>query len=252
MRILLSILIIIFLFSFPVNAADIKISGNEPYVSIDLNGEIEKGDFRKMINVIKSYGSIPGDISVSSSGGDVLEAMQIGKFARKALLTFGASRECNSACIFICAGTTSRFVDPYGKFGLHRPYFEKAYFAGLSANEADKKYNELAQLVKDYLKDMEVPQVLIDRIFKTSSDSIDQISADTLASIVGHRLPSYDEWIIAKCGSLTDAEWRDLRNIDTGGFSVGYKNYLTQKRDSIRGCEKRTAAAVRKEIFKSL
>jgi hypothetical protein len=47
-------------------AAEIHIKGSEPYVSINIKGKLEKGDYNKMISEIKRHGKIPGYISVDS------------------------------------------------------------------------------------------------------------------------------------------------------------------------------------------
>jgi hypothetical protein len=245
------ILILAFLIAvIPATAAEINISRD----SISIEGKLERGDYQKMITAIKKHGSIPSHISLSSPGGDVLEAIKIGRFARKALLEFWASGKCNSACVFIYFGTVRGFVDPWGVFGIHRPYFDSLYFSGLSSSEAEQKYKEMENQVREYLREMDVPQFFIDRMFSVPSNSVQLVTHPEMVDIVGRRPPAYEEWIIAKCGSLSNEELQDLRILAATrqGYSKGYINYLENKRDAVNECEKQTQIEVRKKIYRSL
>jgi len=89
-----------------VKAADIFIdTGSDPSISLNhriiIRGQIVRGDYEKLINVVKKHGSIPDNIFLNSRGGDVIEAMKIGRFATRALLTTGVigGDECQSGCV---------------------------------------------------------------------------------------------------------------------------------------------------------
>jgi hypothetical protein len=259
-----------------VNAADIFIDiGSHPSMTladkwnqrIIIRGEIVRGDYEKLINVVKKDGNIPENIFLNSRGGDVIEAMKIGRFARKALLVTGDIRRkedyqsgvyCHSACMFIylaCAGKKPDFDVSYG---IHRPHFDKSYFSGLSAREAELKYKDMENSVRKYLEEMNVPQLFIDRIFSIPSDRLEVLDVEQLFAISGDS-PAYGEWILAKCDNLSDAEWYDYRNIlnaensnSKHTYSSGYVKYLKGKRSNYFGCRKRSSDEVRKEVFRSL
>jgi len=116
-------------------------------------------------------------VHLDSNGGDGLEAMKIGRLIRKlhlstsAPLTWGDDTlvcpnyiekkknapdacVCYSSCFLIWAGGVSRHGN---SISVHRPYFSKEYFKGLSAEEAKKKYRDLSNGVKNYLIDMDIP-----------------------------------------------------------------------------------------------
>ena len=52
-----------------------------------MKGEIVQGDYKKLVSVIKKHNRIPGSVLLSSRGGDVLEAIRIGRLMRKGLVT---------------------------------------------------------------------------------------------------------------------------------------------------------------------
>ena len=79
----------------------------------------------------------------------------------------------------------------------------RSYFSGLSSIEAKSKYEELKEKCVNYLKDMEVSQHVIERMFQTGSTEIDIINADDANKIFGMRSPFYEEWLTAKCGKFT-------------------------------------------------
>lgn len=76
--------------------------------------------------------------------------------------------------------------------------------------EAKEKYEELKQFSILYLKEIEVSQSIIDRMFQTGSTDVDIVSAKDANILFGIRSPFYDEWLIAKCGQLTDEQSKVL------------------------------------------
>jgi hypothetical protein len=259
-----------------VKAADISIdpSSHPSMTSIDkanqriiLRGEIVRGDYEKLINVVKKNGNIPENIFLSSRGGDVIEAMKIGRFAGRALLATGVIRDendcqggcyCYSACMFIHLACAGRKPDLRVSYGIHRPHFDKSYFSGLSAGEAELKYKEMEKSVRIYLEEMNVPQLFIEKIFSIPSDRLEALDAEQLIAISGNS-PAYQEWLLAKCGRFTGDEWNDYRNIlyaersnSKHTYSSGYVKYLKDKRSNIFQCEYESRNQVRKEVYRSL
>ncbi len=260
-----------------VKAADISIdpSSHPSMTPIDkanqriiLRGEIVRGDYEKLINVVKKQGGIPSNISLDSRGGDVIEAMKIGRFARRALLTTGliggdecqSGCVCYSACILIHLACADRatYSWKYTSYGIHRPYFDKSYFSGLSAKEAELKYKDLENLVKKYLEEMNVPQSLIETMFSIPSDRLQVLEIPQLIQISG-RSPACQEWLLAKCGQMTSEEFDDYRNVlatentyPKHSYSPGYVKHLKDKRSNIFSCERKSRDGVRQEVFRSL
>jgi hypothetical protein len=161
-----------------------------------------------------NYGST--NFILVSPGGDVDEALKIGRLFRKHLLFANAPQRksdgsiwiyeldrtapcrgqnctCASACALIWFGAVERA----GIVGLHRPYIDDPMFAGLPPAEASIRYRQLLDSVVSYLNEMEVPKSIIESMTATSSgdirwvDSIDE----------GLTWPaSIAEWVGASCG----------------------------------------------------
>lgn len=63
-----------------IYAADVRMI--KPSVLL-IEGEVTKGDYSQMIEVVLENGSIPSAVGISSPGGDAVEAMKVGHFIRK-------------------------------------------------------------------------------------------------------------------------------------------------------------------------
>lgn len=166
-----------------------------------MDGNIEEGDSIDFIASLASWKTPPTVFHISSKGGNLDEAMKIGKIIRLSQIPVWTGEECFSACVFIYAAGVER--DARGNIGLHRPSFEKKYFANLTSLEAKDKYNELKQQSISYLKELEVSQAIIDRMFQTGSTEVELINATDANKLFGIKSPFYDEWLTAKCGKYT-------------------------------------------------
>src|SRR5260370_42197985 len=133
-----------------------------------------------------------------SPGGNVDEALKIGRLFRKYLIaTVAPSNErveagnvvqddvpslsvgsrdlcrgqectCASACALIWMGGVSRS----GAVGLHRPRIDDPMFSGLPPADASTAYRQVLARIAAYLDDMEVPKSIIESMVATSSSDI--------------------------------------------------------------------------------
>jgi hypothetical protein len=80
-------------------------------------------------------------VELNSPGGDVSEAMQIGRLLRQRFMyTFVlADHECASACVLILMAGVGRMPMPSSRVGLHRSTFDPAYFASLTPEQGRGK-----------------------------------------------------------------------------------------------------------------
>jgi hypothetical protein len=256
-----------------VNAADILLDPYPSMTSIDkanqriiLRGEIVRGDYEKLINVIRKNGNIPEYIFINSRGGDVIEAMKIGRFVRRALLATGILHKEDyqggcyiySAAMLIYLACVARKPDFNISFGIHRPRFDKSYFSGLSIGEAESKYKDMEKSVRQYLEEMNVSQSFIERMFSIPSNSLETLDLKQVIAIAGMS-PAFDEWLLAKCGGLTEDERSDYRNIlyaernnSKHTYSSGYVKYLKDKKNDMYDCTHKACEQVRKEVYRSL
>lgn len=243
---------------------------------IRIEGKIEKGDFENFKQVVednKRKNKWIIRVDLVSSGGDVIEAIKIGKLIRYYFIPtsaphyfagepfcWGLSEEqhengecnCASACFLIWAAGIDRKGDV---LGLHRPYFSKEYFEGLSASEAQKKYVTMSNDVRIYLTNMGIPENIIERMFATGSDEIIYIDKGTVESI--NKVPFFDEWIKAGCKTLSKEEnderrnlgvkilWRDKRFSKSEKF---YFDYLEEKFWKYRKCYFKKLMEAQREV----
>ncbi|NQZ32809.1 MAG: hypothetical protein HRU06_16195 [Oceanospirillaceae bacterium] len=220
-------------------AANIYISGDSPFSELHIDGEIVKHDYTRMINVINRHRDIPYMLSLNSKGGNVMESIRIGSFARKYLMRF-ESKKCNSACLFIMLGSMYRSESKTAEFGIHRPKFKREFFANLTAQEATNKYKSLRNIVEAYMLRMGAKQQLVDDMFAVPSNNMKFIKSKNMATLLNTQSEGYSEWIISKCGDdLNPKQHHDLmafyKNRSLQGNS--YFEYLDSKSTQYFHCE---------------
>ncbi len=104
---------------------------------LQAEGEIAAGDADK-INQLLESGKIEGRIVVfNSSGGDIIESLQLGRFLHHNHFTtvVAPGFECLSACFFAFSGGEIREVMPTGKLGVHQFYGGSPKFSSQSATQ---------------------------------------------------------------------------------------------------------------------
>ncbi len=135
--------------------------------------------------------------------------------------------DCSSACFLIWSAGVIRLGS---LIGLHRPYFDKNYFSGLTADEANREYKKLSDRVRAYLKSMDIPDFLVDEMFSHSSDDIfylhhyDKNLIDRLKYA-----PYFEEMLIARCPNLTNDESKILQELN---FSL--ENLTTTEKHALK------------------
>jgi hypothetical protein len=176
-----------------------------------LNGTIDKGDYEKMARFLRAHHPNLNEFYLISSGGDVIEALRIAHLFRKYLITTfspihyadgttstvfacrGNCGYCASACALIWFGGVER----WGTVGLHRPsVVDPAFRSSAYRDAAATVYREMLAVIAGYLKDMEVPNSIIDTMFETASSDLRWVESvgDPL-----ERPPSIAEWEDASC-----------------------------------------------------
>jgi hypothetical protein len=233
----------------PLRAADIR--GNMEN-GVVLEGKIEVGDYIKLRSVYgerntnQFYIGMPeaNEIYLASPGGDLAEAMKIGRLVRalklhtiipsKLKYPLGpyerysvadrhqltnpkANYLCTSACFFIFVAGITRtdevgFQDP--RLGIHRPYLSEIDLSALSGDQAITSANRVRAAVENYLKEMNVPAKYVDLMFSIPKDKIQWVGkADFEADLEG-TIPELNDWLAARCDKRTDVEkavWEKLK-----------------------------------------
>ena len=204
----------------PLQAADMVIDPSEQFFLV---GPIVAGDFERFKAALRKAPADLATINLRSPGGNVLEALQIGRLIRSLYLDTGAPLSpeagpyakhncstdhasvrrkgmclCASACFLIWAGGMTPFGD---HVYLHRISFDKDYYGSLSPAEADVKYEQGLRIVRDYLTEMGVKEKYYEKLVRTPSNFSSKLKFLEIASDftwIGR--PSLNEWMIARCG----------------------------------------------------
>lgn len=138
-------------------------------------------------------------VILNSPGGSVLAAMRIGELLRANDATVWVNGQCSSACIFVLAGGVERYLLNESQIGLHRPFFEQKFFAGLSSQEAQRRYGELVARSKSYLRSMGITDTLFEDMLRVPSQKIQFVDRKYAEEVrlLGND-PAYEEWTRAK------------------------------------------------------
>lgn len=166
---------------------------------------IEKSDLAAFRKNLESGCS---NLILSSNGGDVETAIAMGKLIRnrKIYVSTWSKGSCASACVFLYAGGVERV--PYGKVLIHRPYFSSV--SGLPYDVTQKKYRDLESLVKNYLRQMNVSEVLFDRMMLIQPEDAEPLTMAEMESMgMGLRDPVYTEYMDNKRAVAWKIEKKD-------------------------------------------
>lgn len=300
----LSLIVIIILFynqtTFGANVRTILEYEKDHYIEIE--GEIIEGDFQKIINLSRTFikKGWPIKILINSKGGNAVESMKIGRFVKDAFIEVKIKgnlikvnsntpiRYCYSSCVLIFIAAPVRdhegdneFFTPEGSslmiktskgveqkivpvIGIHRPYFDKASYAKLSATQAKQNYGYLEKVTRQYLQDMGAPVSFIDRMFLSSSNEVEVIKKEEFLKYFGYKEPYLEEWLLSKCGGLDKKEMNDWASVMAdriisrndkyipSRFSKGYIDYLTEKQEKADKCKEAALMNNQKEVWKKL
>lgn len=223
-------------------AADIEtVDWDGTHLVIRLEGVIELGDYGRIVAKAQKLNADRDGIiafQLNTPGGNVGEAIKIGRFVHGAMIPVfveGASFredesnpvECYSAGALIVIAAPERFHEgdneilnedgspvllmKAGKripktlpvIGVHRAFFDRAFYASLSLAKAREYYDELERLVKEYLKEMSAPDAFIEEMFQSASTDIRLMAKDEFESYFPRKARFFEEYLVAKCSPLT-------------------------------------------------
>lgn len=123
--------------------------------------------------------------------------------------------KCWSACtVILFSGVTRdarsnldwRYDDEirYPTIGVHRPKFDAHTFGRLPPDDAQRAYKLMIDEMTAALSEMGAPDKFIQRTMSTSSAEIDLIPDEEMETLYSTVEPFYEDWLIARCGSLKD------------------------------------------------
>ena len=201
-----------------------------------LEGKIVSGDYDKLRNFLgtkSNFDKISGGVFLASPGGDMVEAMRIGRLIRALRLStdapsgpptgiarFGESLIhandlvnpknnylCASACFFIYVSGIYRNLNWTGRLGVHRPTQLESKVRAHSGDDATKSITWfIHETVKNYLRDMNVAGKYVDLVFSTPPNEVRWITQDEFDSDLRGFIPELQDWVGAKCDTHTSGE----------------------------------------------
>lgn len=261
--------------------------------SVIIEGKIEAGDYDKLRSIYGERGQSEFSLSMSevkvlslaSPGGDLAEAMKIGRLVRALKLTTGvpsrnpflshldmgfgvppehklqnprANYMCASACFFIFVAGIKRMTDDGSDepiLGIHKPYLSDSDLRMLSGDQAIASANRVRTIVENYLKEMGVPAKYADMMFAVPKDEVRWIgSADFKRDLEGV-IPELKDWLAARCDKRTDVEkalWKNMANRPfpkEGTAERSIADLMQKKMLEMNGCEDNLVNTVSAEAW---
>lgn len=196
---------------------------------IAIEGKITFGDADKLEWLLApDYGrKSPFVFALWSPGGNVLEAMTMGRLLRVAHARVEAKRTgkllcgaigqpvcCASACALAYFG--GAIWNPGDRLGLHRPTFED--LGERDYELARQMSEEIGALIRQYFKEMEVDEKFFDALTRASPDELS-------VSVVGRTYPpSLHDWLMSKCAESPQV---DRESCMFSKFLVEFHSFVT-------------------------
>jgi hypothetical protein len=104
----------------PTYAADVVVGGKPELPVIGIRGDIEGGEAQRFQELSSTLNNAV--VLLSSGGGKMLPAIQIGEIIKAKGYTTIVKDYCASACALIWLAGSKRFVSPTARIGLHQAY----------------------------------------------------------------------------------------------------------------------------------
>lgn len=210
-------ILLIALFMSQSNAAEVNTSaGNsESAFFFYLDGTIYPGDLRKIASAFeKSRSRIAhpeqewmevARIGLNSDGGDVDEAMRIGRWLREHKFGTYVKGKCYSACVYVLASglTRSVVVPELFEVGIHRPRFSV-----MPKESIGSAMNRVLAESKKYFEEMNIPASIADDIFSIPPEDLKILDGEELSKF---RLDQNDYVYAEKMDFYNAAQYKMTR-----------------------------------------
>jgi hypothetical protein len=239
-----------------VSAHAAEITGDKYSYKVQFEGKIEKGDYEKLSTVAGDIASEMNDNSdfsnlspvlhLFSPGGDLTEAMKIGRFVRKlhwmttvpnksltpamqkwekeikdGLKNPDQDYMCASACFLIFVAGIERSVGPSPILGIHRPYLSDSDLKSISSKDAMSTAVNTRLVVENYLREMSVPAKYADLMFSVRKDDIQWLNPADINSDLSGFIPELRDWVDARCDNRSDLEKMVARSLEAKLDRIG-------------------------------
>lgn len=154
-------------------------------LTVAIQGEITQADVNTLSSAVRGGEDVSMRLIVlSSDGGDLHAAMQMGRILRAhgfdAVIPDGHT--CMSACVFLLAAAVDKSV--YGRVGIHRPYFVSG-----DPQIIAREIRDMKALSAAFLREMNIPERLAEDMFSVDPGKIRMLTDRELED---YRLNSKD------------------------------------------------------------
>lgn len=154
--------------------------------SYSLWGQIDQKSVRDvkafLAKVPNEYVTV--DVFFSSPGGDIDAAMEIGRLLRKRrVVTSATGWQCSSSCVLAYVGGVRRQApksEPV--FGIHTPFPTST--ADVSQEAAQKRFVDIGNRIKSYLREMNIPESLYDEMLRYPTTQMHYLTANELSQFL--------------------------------------------------------------------
>ena len=160
-----------------------------------LKGKMEQSDIlvlRHKIEALNQGSDYKTAISLDSPGGDSTAGIFIGNYVRtnQWITTVPPHKGCLSACAIIWLSGVKRYLSSRSSIGFHSIAF---------ATDPSKRNDNGNDIVGAYLRAIDVPEILIQRIYKTPPTSMDYMyrSEAIKLGLLGNP-PTLDFWPLSQ------------------------------------------------------
>lgn len=197
-----------FLASTPALAADISMAPPQERLdtskTLMISGDIQRGDTEELINLMMSLPEDNLPISTlllgPSRGGNIEEAMSIGFLARTLKWKVIVFDQCYSACSLIAVSSVYRVFA--GEMGLHRPYYDPAFYGEADPFYIEQWHNQINSKVQSFLEEAYVPNSIIEKMMSVNSREMWTLSATDAEKVLSNFPPYFEELILAQCDGM--------------------------------------------------
>ena len=212
--------------SINVNAANFLRADNNGLV---IFGPIQQGDYIKFKQALRTF-ERPPIIKLASTGGELFEALKMGRLIRQLKLSteaptkgskhvcgfsvwsapevdspnvYGKRCVCASACFFLWASGAERKT---GDIAVHRASAEGDEVAKMTLSQYSKMYDEGQEEMQNFLNEMGFPPKWYDLISSIPSTEFYPLSYKEQTELRETWPTSTSEWVLTKCTNLSPTE----------------------------------------------
>jgi len=173
---------------------------------VAIEGKITSGDADKLEWLLTKRSHSP-EFFLQSPGGNLLEAMTMGRLLRTSFASIETKRNkcggpgqavcCASACALVYLGAAR--WNPGDVLGLHRPTLEDLGEEDYS--KARTALEDASILTQRYLKEMEIDGRVFDDMMRTGPEQL------VIWTVLKKYPPSLQDWLMAKCRGDDDKDF---------------------------------------------